>query len=88
MRDCCSLMVQATRARGVTPEGGVRFSDEIISTGSAFSPDQVLCFGSLDYIANHNDELCLCDEAPLEDSKPLAMFPLVGLLRANLEVLS
>jgi hypothetical protein len=66
----------------------VRFSDEIISTGSAFSPDQVLCFGSLDYIANHNDELCLCDEAPLEDSKPLAMFPLVGLLRANLEVLS
>jgi hypothetical protein len=71
-------MVQATRARGVTPEGGVRFSDEIISTGSAFSPDQVLCFGSLDYIANHNDELC----------KPLAMFPLVGLLRANLEVLS
>jgi hypothetical protein len=44
MRDHCSLVAQATifttRARDIAPEGSVRFSNKIVSAGSAFTPNQ------------------------------------------------
>lgn len=86
MCDCCSLMV--TIAGGVTPEGGLCFSNEIISTDSARTLGQALSFGSLDYVADHSGELYLYDEASSEDDESMVMYPPVKLLCADLEVLS
>ena len=51
--------ILATGSRGVALEGDVRFSNEIIPAGSAFSPGQALSSGSLDYVADHSSELYL-----------------------------
>jgi hypothetical protein len=50
-----------TGSGGVNPEGGVRFSGEVIVAVGAFAPSQVFNFGSLAYIAD-----CSC-ELPLQE---------------------
>jgi hypothetical protein len=45
------------------------------------------CFGSLDYIADHSGELRLFKKTSSEDNKSPTLYPPLGFLGANLEVL-
>jgi hypothetical protein len=60
MCDHCSMVDRATcliaRATGVTLEGGMRFSSEIVVVADTFTPSQVLNFVSLEYVTDYNDE--------------------------------
>ena len=78
----------AVRAGGTAHEGSVHFSGEIISASGSFAPGQALSFGSLDYAADRNDELHIYEETLSEDNESPSSHPLLGLLGANLEVLT
>lgn len=66
----------------------MRFSNGIICIGRAFVAEQALSFGSLDYVIDHSDELRLFGRALSGDNESPMLFPLIGLLRADLEELS
>jgi hypothetical protein len=63
------------RANDVAPEGGVRFSCEIVITSGSFPPGQVLSFGSLDNVAKYNGKLHPFEETLLEDNESPASYP-------------
>lgn len=66
----------------------MRFSDEIIFVGNAFTIRQAPSFESPDYIANRSGELHLYNGVSSEDNEFPASFPPISLLRADLEVLT
>lgn len=66
-------------SRVASPNGGIRFSVEIIPTSSAFTPIQASCFGSLHYIVDHCGELQLFKKTSLEDNKTPTSYHPFGL---------
>jgi hypothetical protein len=75
-------------ASGTPPDGGVRFPGEFSATADAFTPSQVLNFGSLAYVADCYDELHPLHGATPVGSEPQTSPPPPGLLGADLEVLA
>ena len=90
--DYDSTMPRATRliagAGGIALEGGVRFTDVVIITVSAFAPGQVLNFGSLAYVADCSGELHTLEETVSVGIESPASYPSSGLLGVDLEVLA
>jgi len=63
-----------TREGGAISNDGIRFPSELSVTTSDFALGQVLSFGSLDYVVDHQDDLCpLCGAALVGNVPP--MFP-------------
>jgi hypothetical protein len=59
--------------RDIVSEGGMCFLGKIVITDGSISPSQVVTFGSLDYVVDHNDELFLIEDTFEEDCEsPMA----------------
>jgi hypothetical protein len=76
------------RASGATIDGGIRFLGEFFITANAFALGQVLNFGSVAYIPDYYGELCPLDGAALMSNELPTSPPLLGLLGANLAILT
>jgi hypothetical protein len=90
--DSGSTVAEATRlivrASGTTLDCGVCFPSESFIATSAYASSQVLRFGSLVYIADCHDELCLLHGAAPVGNEPSMSPPPSGPSRADLEVLA
>jgi len=75
-------------ASSTTLDGGVCFPSEFSIVTGAYTLGQVLCFGSLVYIADCHSELRLLHGATPVGSEPSALPPLPGPSRADLKVLT
>jgi hypothetical protein len=69
-------------------DGGIRFPGEFFVMASTFALGQVLNLGSLAYITDCYGELRPLHGAPPASNKPSRLPPPLGLLGANLEVLT
>jgi hypothetical protein len=73
---------------GVALDSGIHFPSGFFIIVSAFALGQVLNFGSQAYILNCYGELHPLNEATPAGNEPLTLPSLLGLLGANLKVLT
>jgi hypothetical protein len=74
-------------AIGIIPMTNIYFSSEVVTTCSFFTLGQPLNIRNLDSITNYNDGINVFMETSSNDSESEALYPLLGLLGTNLEVL-